>query len=99
MELYNGAVRASLGQNNNPTCKQFEAIFKRLLVKLDLQDVQGNCQKKDNTSLLALSSTKKLPRTMESADEECSSILDDSTLVSLIIYIEREQVQQLKGYP
>ena len=99
MELYNGAVRASLGQNNNPTCKQFEAIFKRLLVKLDLQDVRGNCQKKDNTSLLALNSTKKLPRTTDSVEEECSSILDDSTLVSPVIYIGIEQDQQLKGYP
>jgi hypothetical protein len=82
LELYNGAVRASLGRNNNPTCKQFEGIFKRLLVKLDLQDVRGNCKKRDETSLLALSSTKTLEKRTGSGDEDYSSILDDSTLVS-----------------
>jgi len=92
LELYNGAIRASLGQNNNPTCRQFEAIFKRLLVKLDLQNVRGNCQKRDETALLVLGSTKKLPKATQSAEEDCS-ILDDSMLVS--IYFKSNIAQNL----
>ena len=63
LELFNGSVRSSLGNNNNPTCRQFCWIFKRLLVKLELKDVQGNVTPQDNTSLLTVSSVshKALP--------------------------------------
>jgi len=56
LELFNGAIRASLGANNNPTCKKFEQIFKRLLIKLDLKSISGNCSKLDETALLSRSS-------------------------------------------
>jgi len=46
LELFFGYVRSSLGSNNNPTCRQFESIFKKLMTKLELQDVRGgNCQR------------------------------------------------------
>lgn len=53
LELFNGHIRSALGANNNPTCKQFESIFKRMLVKLELRGVKGNCTKQDETVLLS----------------------------------------------
>ena len=59
LELFNGSVRSSLGKNNNPTCRQFCWIFKRLLVKLELSDVKGSCVAQDSTSLLTVSSVSR----------------------------------------
>jgi hypothetical protein len=42
--LFFGAIRAALGANNNPTCGQFEHIFKKLLVKLEIKISGGNCR-------------------------------------------------------
>ena len=74
LELYNGAVRSKLGANNNPTCKQFEWIFKRLLVKLEVCDVKGNCQNLDETSLLVVSSAPQLSK--QELDQDASVLLD-----------------------
>ncbi len=52
LELFNGHIRSALGVNNNPTCKQFESIFKRMLLKLELRNVRGNCVKLDETVLV-----------------------------------------------
>ena len=96
LELFNGAVRSSLGANNNPTSKQFESIFKRLLVKLEIRDVQGNATKQDETALLVISSApkRKEPKFDVQAIsnisrfdelEELENILNDSSLVRNLI--------------
>ena len=74
LELYNGAVRSKLGANNNPTCKQFEWIFKRLLVKLELNETKGNCKNLDETSLLVVSSAPQ--RSKQEIDKDASLLLD-----------------------
>ena len=56
LELYFAAVRSKLGANNNPTCKQFNEIFKRLLVHNRIRGSNGNCEILDSTQLLMISS-------------------------------------------
>ena len=91
LELFNGSVRSSLGKNNNPTCRQFCSIFKRLLVKLELRDVRGNVTAQDQTSLMTVSSVSRKalseiqPKDVFSLDREDENlgdgILEDANLV------------------
>lgn len=44
IELYFGAIRASLGYNNNPSVRQFISAYKKLLVRCQIRDNGiGNC--------------------------------------------------------
>ena len=52
LELFFGAVRAAGGSNNNPTVRQFVAIYKRLLLRSSIGGGRGNCDKMDETNLL-----------------------------------------------
>ena len=52
LELYFAAVRSKLGANNNPTCKQFTEIFKRLLVQNQIRGQNSNSEVIDSTQLL-----------------------------------------------
>jgi hypothetical protein len=57
LEIFFSAVRSRGGSNNNPTCKQFEAIYKRLLLHTEIKGADsGNAVAIDNTSLLHCSS-------------------------------------------
>ena len=106
LELFNGAIRSSLGANNNPTCKQFESVFKRLLVKLDIKDVKGNAEKQDDTSLLVVSSVPRKRKPMfdlamrpdapqEDANDE--NILNDPSLVRKEQFNLRVETRQSIG--
>ncbi|RVE40704.1 hypothetical protein evm_014645 [Chilo suppressalis] len=58
IELLFGHIRAHGGCNTNPTARQFRAIYKKLLVKAELRDVDnGNCQSLEKISLLTCSSS------------------------------------------
>ena len=52
LELFFGVARFAGGFNNNPTCQQFTAAYKRLLVRRNIEGGQGNCQKQDPTDIL-----------------------------------------------
>ena len=52
LELFFGAVRAAGGSSNNPSVRQFIAIFKRLLLRSSIGGGRGNCEKMDDTNLL-----------------------------------------------
>ena len=44
LELFFGKIRSHLGWNNNPTCRQFAAAYKKLLMHNDISTVlTGNC--------------------------------------------------------
>lgn len=60
LELMFGHIRAHGGCNTNPTARQFQAIFKKLLVKSELRDLnQGNCTALEKVSFLTCSSAVK----------------------------------------
>lgn len=57
VELFFCAVRSANGTNNNPTARQFEATYKRLLVRHEIG--QGStCIAQDKTPILHVSSAK-----------------------------------------
>jgi len=56
LELFFACVRSHVGANDNPSCRQFEVIFKRFLVHQDIRVTNGNCTPRDATCFLAMSS-------------------------------------------
>lgn len=61
LELFFGAIRAKGGFNNNPTARQFEAAYKRLLVHTEITGpVTGNVSVLENLSILSCGSGKHL---------------------------------------
>lgn len=52
LELFFGSVRAAGGCNNNPTVRQFTAVYKRMLMRHNVKGGLGNCVVRDDTSLL-----------------------------------------------
>ena len=51
LELFFSAVRARGGFNNNPTALQFQAAYKRLLMRRSIT-ASGNCIVRDETKIL-----------------------------------------------
>ena len=51
LERTNGAVRSSLGSNNNPTVRQFKAAMKKILLGATHHGVAENCQVQDDTNI------------------------------------------------
>ncbi len=61
LELFFSALRCRLGCNNNPTCKEFKAAYKRLLVHQEIRGNRGNCLLQDDTTLLTFQKMNKSP--------------------------------------
>lgn len=81
LELFFCACRSGLGHNNNPTDKQFQAIYKKLLVHCQLKDSGiGNCIPLEEISIL-----KSTPKQVEKLINESSS-----RIRNLIVDIEVE---------
>jgi hypothetical protein len=59
VELFFCALRSRLGQNNNPTAREFFSSYRRLLLHNEIIGNRGNCLLQDDTSILALSSPQK----------------------------------------
>lgn len=60
LELFFAAVRSRLGSNNNPTCLQFEHVYKRLLVHHEISGFNGNVTDLDSTPFLSVSSVQQI---------------------------------------
>lgn len=57
IELFFGKIRSMGGWNNNPTCRQFSAAYKKILVNNDIKDVtRGNCLPIESVQILTVSS-------------------------------------------
>jgi len=55
LETFFSAIRCKGGYNNNPTCRQFQAAYKRLLVhNAIVGSVNGNCSILDSTNTLSV---------------------------------------------
>lgn len=60
LELFFGAIRSKGGFNNNPTARQFQAAYKRLLVKLELSgSSSANISDLENITILNCSGITK----------------------------------------
>lgn len=61
LELFFGAIRGKGGFNNNPTARQFEAAYKRLLVHTEITGPNtGNISVSENFSILSCGSGQQL---------------------------------------
>ena len=69
LELFFGCVRSRLGCNNNPTAKQFQSTYRRLLIHGVTHGLNGNCLPQDDTELLA-DTTQSSPQ--EETDSDIS---------------------------
>lgn len=59
LETFFSAIRGKGGYNDNPTCRQFQAAYKRLLVhNAIVGSEKGNCSILDNTKILAVDKNK-----------------------------------------
>lgn len=77
LEIFFSAIRSAGGSNNNPNCRQFEAIYKRLLLHTEIKGAEsGNAVAIDNTSLLYCTS-KSITRNDNNDDlEEAPEFLE-----------------------
>lgn len=66
LEMFFGTVRSHLGANNNPSCKEFISIIKRLMVHNEIRAVKGNVDILDSTEFLTISSKQWKPSTSQS---------------------------------
>lgn len=71
LEMLFGAIRAKGGFNNNPTVSQFESAYKSIIINTELKcPSSANVMALDNTSILCVSSSKKIYK------DEQSELLD-----------------------
>lgn len=60
IELFFGSIRSRLGCNNNPSARQFEAAYKRLIICCELREKGiGNCIPLSEIPILTVSSAAK----------------------------------------
>ena len=62
IELFFGALRCLLGSNNNPSSREFQAAYKRLLLHHEIRGKRGNSILQDDTSLLVFTKSKNLQK-------------------------------------
>lgn len=59
LETFFSSVRSMHGFNNNPTCRQFQSAYKKLLISREVRGADtGNAAILDNTLILNVSSRK-----------------------------------------
>ncbi|VEN42830.1 unnamed protein product [Callosobruchus maculatus] len=67
LEIFFSAIRSRGGNNNNPTAKQFQAAYKKLLIHIEVKGADsGNATAIDATSVLHCSSANR--KSTETAD-------------------------------
>lgn len=110
LELMFGHIRSHGGCSTNPTARQFQAIYKKLLVKSELRDVdQGNCIALEEVSFLSCSSavqninlTIEPCKLHEGNDEDEMSLLYEQAVfdeeISILVQDVTEFSSQVVSY-
>ena len=85
LELFFGALRSKLGDNNNPTCLQFQHSYKRLMVRNQVKCGKNtNCTQQDTTSILACTTISAKPKIRIDdalSDEQLAELSDKIALL------------------
>lgn len=87
LELFFGSIRAKGGFNNNPTARQFQAAYKRLLVHTQITGPEtGNVGIRDNLTILSCGSGQKLTQNENGHNllQDPSSIVFEKNLINSI---------------
>lgn len=109
LELFFSAVRSHCGHNNNPTCMQFMAVFKKLLTHVQVSGSKyANSVVQDDTIFLNISSTNAYKNidnicTMEENYTELNNNYDidhDHTyyLNTLFRMLNKDYIDDVLGY-
>lgn len=62
IELFFGTIRSQGGYNNNPTCRQFTAAYKKILIHAEVREGgAGNCIPLEDVNILNVTSKTKAP--------------------------------------
>lgn len=62
IELFFGTIRSQGGYNNNPTCRQFMAAYKKILIHAEVREGgAGNCIPLEDINILNVTSRTKPP--------------------------------------
>jgi len=74
IELFFGSISSHGGYNNNPTCRQFIAAYKRLLIHAEIREGSflGNCVPLSQINILNCLSSKQKPE--DQINNSCSSV-------------------------
>lgn len=93
LELLFGQIRSHGGCNTNPTARQFQAVYKKLMIKSELRDVEtGNCKALEKVSILTCSSAiKAINSTLEARSREDDED-DINTIYEMAIFDEEVDV-------
>lgn len=91
LELFFGAIRSKGGYNNNPTARQFESAYKRLLIHTEVTGPQsGNITNPENLLILTCSSGQKITH-----DDNGDDMQFSKEYLSLKKQIEQDMTQNL----
>ena len=96
IELIFGCIRAHNGCNNNPTCSQFKAAFKKISIRAELRPSStGNCISLEDVSILHVSSSTKQKQDDLSDQLEVDQLCD---VLSYIALIEKSETITLSPF-
>lgn len=104
IELLFSVFRARGGYNNNPTAKQFEGSFKRILLHTELVSPEtANCLALDDTSILNVSSKLKPVNPLDSLVEDDEISIDPNEItdafysISNTLYLS-DVIEYISGF-
>lgn len=105
LEIFFSAVRSRGGHNNNPTARQFESAYKRLLIHCEVTGSQNaNCLDQLPISILTVSSSRKaqiIPSGIESLDanlQDENIIFENQSHLNDHAYYKFPEFGSLSGY-
>lgn len=91
LELFFGTVRSKGGYNNNPTARQFEATYKRLLIHSEISGPNtGNALNLEHLTILTCGSGSKISLT------EIGNNLEDSEEYRSLLQEIKDQIENEK---
>lgn len=95
LELFFCSIRSRLGSNNNPTVRQFQASYKRLIVHTQIKDSgAGNCIPLESISILSLNSK---PELMINATTNRSNMLTQEEIQNFLYNDNDNQLDELEN--
>lgn len=97
IEIFFGMIRMHGSHNDNPNCKQFKGIYRKLLCHLEIKASDtGNCIPLENIGILNCSSAIKAINF--SASVQRFDEIEDDTSISKLLDLELPQLQDLSKY-
>lgn len=108
LEIFFGSIRMHGGHNDNPNCKQFKGIYRKLLTHLELKCLTtGNCVPLENIAILnctsatrVINSTAAYYRHDDENEEPSLNFLNsiDKNIANLARYLDVPDINDFRKY-